>query len=134
MQLQVLRDKKKMEFGVKLNERPGIVAGNNGGGENKSEPQKEGETYEFLGVTFSDTPQDLLDKNGAEFGVLVDSVKDSSALSGVLAEGQIIAGINGTPVKSLKDLKTFADSNKNAKAFTFLIIQDGMMLYRGIEK
>lgn len=134
IKLEVLRDKKRMEFSVKLNERPGNLAKGSEGGENKQEPQKGGETAEFLGAVFSDAPQDLLQKNGAEYGVVIDSIGENSILANILGEGQIIATINGTPIKNVKDMKAFADANKNGKAFTFLIVQDGMMIYRGIEK
>jgi serine protease Do len=132
--IQVLRDKKKMDFNVKLMERPAMNARNNNGGEQNAEPQKGSETYEFLGATFSDASQDLLEKNNAEYGVVINSISEDSILSGVLSEGLIVAGINGTAIKNLKDLKSFADGNKNDKAYTFLIIQDGMMVYRGIER
>jgi len=134
VKLLILRDKKKMEFSIKLGERPGTIAKNNSGGNNNPGPQNGNETCEFLGAVFSSAPQDLLDKNGAEFGVVINSISEDSVLSGVLSEGQIIAGINGTPIKNVKDMKTFADKNKNSRAFTFLVIQDGMMIYRGVEK
>ena len=65
---------------------------------------------------------------------MIDSIGENSILANILGEGQIIATINGTPIKNVKDMKAFADANKNGKAFTFLIVQDGMMIYRGIEK
>ena len=134
VKIQVLRDKKKLEFSVKLSESPGTLAKNNNSSNNGSGSQPDGETCEFLGAVFSDAPQDMLDKNGAEYGVVIDSIGENSILSGVLAEGQIVAGINGKPVKNIKDMKSFAQANKDGKAFTFLVIKDGMMIYRGIEK
>ncbi len=132
--VETLRDKKRLDFSVKLAERPNMSVRSNENNENRTQPEKSNESYDFLGATFSDAPQDVLNQNSAEYGVLVDKISDSSILSGVLSEGEIVAGINGETIKSIKDLKSFSDRNKNGKAFTFLIIQDGMMIYKGIEK
>ncbi len=134
IKIQVLRDKKRTEFSIKLMERPDLTAKGNGQKGNNEEPQKSAESCEFMGASFSEAPQGLLEQNGADYGVLVTKIKEDSILYGILSEGQIIAGINGDPIKNINDLKAFAGKNKNDKTFTFLVIQDGFMIYRGIEK
>jgi len=133
--VEVLRDKKRLSFKVKLAERPGQEVAK--AAENKEkgkESDKALQTYEFLGVVFSEAPRDILEQNGADYGVLVSNIKENSELSSILEPGQIVAGINGETIRNMADLKGFADRNKNTRSLTFLVIKDGFMLYRGIER
>lgn len=129
---EIVRDHKRMILRVKLNNRPGEVAANN-----KPGPENEStgaETFEFEGAQFADADKKFLDQNGADFGVVVKSIKDDSSLSGALEPGLIVSQINGTDIKNLKDLKNFAGKNRSTSSFTFLIVKDGFVYYRGIEK
>ncbi len=129
--LEIYRNKRRMNINVKLDNRPGETA--------KADPREDktppsGETHEFQGVTFAEAPKRTLEQNGAEFGVLVRDVAGNSPLAGALESGVIVAGINGTDIRNLSDLKAFANRNKNARDLTFLVVKDGFVYYRGIER
>jgi len=131
--VEVVRNKRRMEFQVKHKERPSQIA-------SKEQPEKErreerdSSTVEFLGATFINASKDLLSRNSVEFGVVIKSIDENSPLYDVLAPGLIIVGINDSEIRNLNDLRRFADRNKNEKRFVFLIAKDGMLFYKGIER
>ncbi len=130
--LEIFRDKKKMELNAKLSERPSETTNINPKQQGEENPSTE--SYEYLGATFGPAAQSILDDNGADHGVIVKDIKDDSILSGVLDSGVIVSSINGTEIKNLEDLKAFAGNNKNTKSFTFLIVYNGFMYYKSVEK
>jgi serine protease Do len=132
VKVEFYRDRKKMTVDVKLNTRPGETAGSNKPG--TDDKSVSSESYEFLGAQFSEASKEYLDQNGADYGVVVKSIKDDGALAGALEPGLIVSQINGTEIHNLKDLKGFAGKNKDGKSFTFLIVKEGFVYYRGIEK
>ncbi len=131
--IEFYRDKKKTEVDLKLEERPSEIARANQPSE-ESNSTTNGETFNFMGAVFVAPSDSILQQNGADFGVMVSEVKDDSIFAGTLEEGSIVSGINQVDIKTLNDLKTFASKNKNTKSFTFLIVKDGFMYYRGVEK
>jgi serine protease Do len=131
VKLEILRDKKRQELTVKLQERPGETAQNQ---PKEKENKGSSETAVFLGATFADASKDYLDQNGTDHGVVVQQVADDSPLSSVLDEGSVVSAVNQVDIKNIQDIKTFADKHKNDKSFTFLVFKDGFSSYRGIEK
>ncbi|MGC8771332.1 MAG: Do family serine endopeptidase [Brevinematia bacterium] len=132
IKVEVIRNKKRMEFSVKLKERPSQVA-SKGKDEEKPEAPQKG-VIEFLGARFSNAPKELLDENSVEFGVVVESIKEDSPLYDVLEPGLIIVGINDSEIRNVNDLRAFVEKNKNERRFVFLIARKGMLFYRGIER
>lgn len=130
VKLEVLRDGKRQNLTVRLTERTAAAA-EKPGKQDKPSPR---ESLEFLGGTFTEAGNVDLERNGAEFGVKLAGIEDKSPLAGVLEEGSIIAAINNVPIRNLEDLKKFAEKNQNRKTFTFLIVKDGFMIYRGFER
>jgi serine protease Do len=135
VKIQLLRDGARKEVTAELTERPGKTeAGDeNNGGKDDNGGQAD-QSFEFLGGVFVNAAPDVLQKNGAESGVLVTQIKEESALSGVLEPGIIVGAINGTPVKDVEALKKFAAGSKDRKNYTFLCTKDGFVFYRGFEK
>ncbi len=132
IKVEVLRNKRRMEFQVKLKERPSQLAKSD---EQRETPEKEEKgVVEFLGARFRNAPKELLERNSVEFGVVIDSIKENSPLYDVLEEGLIIVGINDSEIKNINDLKNFVEKNKNERRFIFLIAKNGMLFYRGIER
>jgi serine protease Do len=131
--VEFYRDRKKMNADVKLNTRPGETALNNKPAQDDTNAAA-AETYEFLGAVFTESAKAYLDQNGADYGIVVKTVRDDGALAGALEPGLIISQINGTDIKNISDLKAFAGKNKDGRSFTFLIVKDGLVYYRGIEK
>jgi serine protease Do len=128
---EIYRDKKKLTVNVKLSERPGNIVTKSESNNDQDQPK---ETFEYLGAVFIDASKAILEQNGTDHGVLVREIKQDSPLSDILENGSIISSINDTDIKSLGDLKNFANNNKNAKSLTFLIVKDGYMVYKGIER
>lgn len=91
-------------------------------------------SVEFLGATFENPGKNYLEKNRAKYGVVVSAVARDSMFVNTLRRGEIVAGVNGNTIKTLADMKKFAKKNKGKRAFTFLIIRNGFMFYRGVEK
>lgn len=130
--IEVLRNKKRIIIEVKLAVRPSEkVASQSPGGEDNNASK---ETFEFNGVIFGNASKEVLEQNGAESGIIVNDVKESSPFAGVLDKGYVITSINDTDMKDLGDLKKFAEKNKDTKSFMFVIIKDGFLYYKGIEK
>lgn len=130
--MELYRDRKKMAVTVRLNNRPGEVADNNKQGHESDATTAE--TFDFEDTQFADATKAYLEQNGADFGVVVKSIKDNSILSGALEPGLIISQINGVDIKNLRDLKSFANKSRGSSSYTFLIVKDGFVYYRGIEK
>jgi len=135
VKLQILRGSARLEVTAVLAERPGNIgsADEDNGGKNDNGDQAD-QSFEFLGGVFVNATPDVLQKNGAESGVLVTQIKEDSLLSGVLEPGIVVNAINGTSVKDLDTLKKFAEANKDRKNYTFLCTKDGFVFYRGFEK
>ena len=132
--IDLVRDKKKMTVTIRPNNRPGESEAGTSDKPGHEKEKPAAETFSFEGVQFAEADKDYLEQNGADYGVAVKAVDDTSALSGALEPGVIVSQINGADIKNLKDLKNFAAKSKNSSSFTFLIIKDGFVYYRGVEK
>lgn len=130
--VEFIRDRKKMTAEVKLNTRPGETATNDKPG--REDNNAAAETFDYQGALFAEASKSYLEQNGADYGVVVREVKDDSVLSGTLEPGLVVSQINGTDIKNIRELKAFAGKNRDARSFTFLIVKDGYVYYRGIEK
>lgn len=132
--MDLIRDRKKMTVTIRPNNRPGESEAGSSDKPGHEKDKPPAETFSFEGVQFADADKDYLEKNGADYGVVVKAIDDASSLSAALEPGVIVSQINGTDIKNLKDLKNFASKSKNSSSFTFLIIKDGFVYYRGVEK
>jgi len=131
--IEILRNKKRFQVMVKLKERPAQIASRSEEEKEKGTPSEKG-TVEFLGAKFINASREILEENSAEFGVVIESIKEDSPLSEVLEPGLLIVGINDHEIRNVDDLRKFAEKNKNEKRFVFLIARKGMLFYRGIER
>ncbi len=130
IKVEIFRNKTRLTMNITLRERPnGTVTQNQ-----TQNGQNPGNTVDFKGAQFAEATQEALDQNDAKYGVYVESVSPDSIFSGVLDEGSIVSSINNEEIKSLKDLKAFADKNKNTKSFIFLETKDGYSYYRSVEQ
>lgn len=90
-------------------------------------------SYDFLGATFIPATDDVLSESGESSGVMVYDVDRDSLLNGVLSYGDLVIGINRTPIEDLSDLEKFDRNNSDTRAFTFQVISDGYLYYRGVQ-
>jgi serine protease Do len=131
--LEVYRQRACLTIEVKLTERPKNLTSDllSGKGE-RNNPS--GETYKFKGVAFAPAGQDVLDQNGAQYGVVVQDITDDSPLSGALERGKLVVGINETEIHDLNGLQAFVGKNSDTNLLVFAVMQNGYLIYRGVEK
>jgi serine protease Do len=130
--LEILRDGKKISVSATLVKRPsgGVAQAKPG---EKEESSSAG-SVEFLGGTFVSATSSQLQANGADYGVLVQSLSDESPLAEILEPGVIVMAINNEPIKNLEDFKSFVKKHGKEKSFLFVIASRGYVYYRGIER
>jgi serine protease Do len=128
--IEILRNKKRQNITVTLGEKISTNTAKDGG----IQSEDLAKSYKFNGTIFADPSEETLSKNGAKYGVVVIDIEKDSLFSEILTQGAIVIRINDTLIKNVDDLKTFSEKNKNEKSFVLLIVKDGFLYYRGIEK
>jgi len=129
VELEVIRDKKKLEVAVTVGELPKEMAGAVTG--------EAGETVSALaGISVQELTPDLTDKLGLDkgvTGVVVVSVDQGSlAEDAGLARGDVIMSINRATVKNVKDYNKAASKLKKDEPVLLLLNRQGSVLWMSI--
>src|SRR5262245_48179598 len=99
-------------------------------GEAKNEQVAEaagtGEAHAKLGVAVRPLTPDEREQNGGKGGLLVENVSGAAARAGI-QQGDVILAVNGTPVKSIEDLRSLI--NKSGKSAALLVQRNDAQLY-----
>ncbi|URA11294.1 Do family serine endopeptidase [Thermospira aquatica] len=128
--LEILRENKKQNIQVTLDKRPTTSSA-------QKEPSQEQPglaTVEFLGGIFAEANKSQLDANGAEYGVILQDVKEDSVLTQIMRPGDIVMAINNQPIKNISDFRDFVKRYGNERSYLFVIASRGYVYYRGIER
>lgn len=128
--LEILRDGKKETVRVTLAKRPTTASMQTSPSE---EPAASG-NVEFLGGTFVEASKSQLDANGAEYGVILQDMKNDSPLAQIMNPGDVVMAINHQPIKNLADLREFVKKYGKENTYLFVIASRGYVYYRGIER
>ncbi len=128
LSIVVLRNKNKKTIVVKLAQRPSAVQ------ETETPDNSTVETVKFLDTEFATASKQELEKNGIGFGVTIAKMNSNSPLASVIHPGEILIGINRVRIRNTADLKNFVQAHGKEKAYTFQIVKNGFMFYRGFEK
>lgn len=128
--LSILRDKKKQNIKVKLTERPSETQSP----DTETNSDNNRATTTFLGAEFANASQKQLSGNGIGFGVTVVKMDPNSPLTSVIRPEEILIGINRIRIRNITDLKKFVSKHGKENAYTFQIVKNGFMFYRGFEK
>ena len=130
VKITVLRDKKKMDFMVKIGDRRDVITSSNLGGERRetpSEPEKaEVATPAKFGITLLTLTAARKDAMGfkEKGGVLIEEVTPSSFAEDVgLAKDDILVSINRQPVESAEDVKRIQNTLKPGDPVVFQVMR-----------
>jgi serine protease Do len=133
--IEILRENRRQTIKVTLTRRPvGDEWTRDRRPDREPEEEKPSGTVEFHGATFEAPSSQYLQRHGAEYGVVVANVERGSIFAGVLRRGEIVVGVNGETIRNIDDIQRFADRNKNARAFTFMIVREGFLVYRSVRR
>ncbi|MCX7882637.1 MAG: Do family serine endopeptidase [Brevinematales bacterium] len=127
--LEILREGKRESVRVTLAKRPSTASLQGP----SSEPSVSG-TVEFLGGVFGEASKSQLESNGADYGVILQDVKNESPLSQIMNPGDVVMAINNQPIKNLSDLREFVKKYGKENTYLFVIASRGYVYYRGIER
>ena len=136
VRIEILRQGKRKTIDVTLLARPvGEEWKKDQAPERRPEsPDKPAAEVSFNGALFQEPSEEYLKRHRAKYGVVVSSVERGSNFAGVLRRGEIVVGINETTIRNIDDMKKFAEDNRKTGSFTFMIVTNGRMIYRSIDR